>query len=85
MQVVLNVPDFVPLTLNEDINELKQTIKLNSALMFFKKGKFTIEQASNFANLSIYEFLKECKKNEIPVIDFNEKELLEELSLMNDI
>jgi len=43
MQLTLNIPDFAPLTLNKDIAELKQTIKLNSALMLFKNAKFSIE------------------------------------------
>ncbi len=85
MQIVLNMPDFVSLTLNESASELKQTIKLNTALMLFKKGKFSIEQASNFSSLSIYEFLKECRENEISVIDYSEEELLQELSLMSDL
>ncbi len=62
MQLTLNIPDFVPLTLNKDISELKQTIKLNTALIFFKNTKFSIEQASEFANISIYDFMNECKK-----------------------
>ncbi len=85
MQIVLNMPDSVSFTLNESANELKQTIKLNAALMLFKKGKFSIEQASDFSGLSIYEFLKECRENEIPVIDSSEEELLKELSLMSDL
>ncbi len=85
MQIVLNMPDFVPLTLNEDINELKKTIKLNTALMLYKKGKFTIEQASDFSGLSVYEFLKECHDNEIPVIEHSEEELLHELQMMKNL
>ncbi len=52
MQVTLNIPDFTPLTLNNDLQELKQTIKLSSALMLFKNGKLSIEQASDFAIIS---------------------------------
>jgi len=62
MQLTLNIPEFALLTLNKDIQELKQTIKLSTALMLFKNGKFSIEQASHFANLSLYDFMDECKK-----------------------
>ena len=79
MQLTLNIPDFAPLWLNEDMQELAHTIKLNTALMLFKNHKFSIEQASDFTNLSIYEFMVECKKNEIPVISYDEAELQAEL------
>ena len=85
MQLTLNIPDFAPLTLNKDIAELKQTIKLNSALMLFKNAKFSIEQASRFANLSIYEFMDECKKNRIPIISYDEGELENELKMLENL
>ena len=53
------------------------------ALMFFKNGKFSIEQASHFANLSLYDFMDECKRNQIPVISYDEGELESEMKLMN--
>jgi predicted HTH domain antitoxin len=71
------------LTLNKDIQELKQTIKLNTALMLFKNSKFSIEQASHFANLSLYDFMAECKRNQIPIISYEEDELVNEMKLMS--
>ncbi len=62
MQVAIDIPDFVLMSLNKDIHELSDSIKLNAALMFYKNGQFSIEQASSFANLEIYEFIKACKK-----------------------
>lgn len=85
MQVTLNIPDFAPLTLNKDMTELKQTIKLNTALMLFKNAKFSIEQASHFANVSIYEFMEECKRNSIPVITYEENELENELKILDTL
>ena len=85
MQLTINIPDFAPLTLNKDIQELKQTIKICTALMLFKNSKFSIEQASSFADLSIYEFMKECKKNEIPIISYDEGELENEMKLMSNL
>ena len=82
MQVTLNIPDFAPLTLNNDIPELKQMIKLNTALMLFKNAKFSLEQASNFANISLYDFMAECAKNKIPVISYEENELVDEMKRM---
>ena len=85
MTITLNIPDFAPFTLNKDVQELKQTIKTSTALMLFKNGKFSIEQASNFSNLSLYDFMQECKKNEIPIISYEENELKNELDLMSQI
>jgi len=85
MQLTLNIPEFAMLTLNKDIQELKQTIKVSTALMLFKNGKFSIEQASHFANLSLYDFMDECKKNHIPVISYDENELENEMKLMSGL
>ena len=85
MQLTMNIPDFVPLTLNTNLKELSQMIKLNTALMLFKKSKFSIEQASKFANLSIYDFMEECNKNQIAVISYDKNELENELNLMRNL
>ena len=85
MQLTLNIPEFALLTLNKDILELKETIKISTALILFKNGKFSIEQASHFANISLYDFMDECKKNEIPVICYEEDELENELKLMSEL
>ena len=85
MQLTMNIPDFVPLTLNTNVKELSQMIKLSTALMLFKKSKFSIEQASKFANLSIYDFMEECSKNQIPIISYDENELENELKLMRNL
>ena len=49
MQLTLNIPDFAPLALNKDIQELKQTIKLNTALMLFPPATFSLAPARPFA------------------------------------
>jgi predicted HTH domain antitoxin len=85
MQLTIQIPDFTPLTLNENIKELTNTIKLNSALMLYKNHKFSIEQASTFANISIYEFMEECNKNQIAVISYDEVELKDELKMMSSL
>ena len=85
MQVTLNIPDSAVFTLNSDIQELKHTIKLNSALMLFKNEKLSIEQASSFAGMGIYDFMEECSKNNIAVISYEENELKNELDLLRAI
>jgi len=62
-----------------------QTIRLSIALMLFKNAKFSIEQASHFANLSLYDFMDECKKNQIAVISYDEDVLENEMELMSGL
>ena len=85
MQITLNIPNFTPFILNKDLQELKKIIKLNSALMLYKNGKLSIEQASEFADMPIYDFMDECSKNNIAVISYDEKELLNELQIMKSV
>lgn len=85
MQVTLNIPDFTPLTLNNNIQELKKTIKLNTALMLFKNEKLSIEQASDFADIDLYDFMAECSNNNIAVIRYDEAELANELQMMKNL
>ncbi len=82
MQLILNIPDFTAFALNNDLQELQKTIKLNSALMLFKNGKFSIEQASDFADMSLFDFMAECHKNHISVIGYDDEELSNELEMM---
>ena len=64
---------------------LIHSVKTSIALMLFKNGKFSIEQASHFANLFLYDFMDECKKNQIPVISYDEGELESEMKLMSGL
>ncbi len=59
--------------------------KISTALILFKNSKFSIEQASHFANLSLYDFMDKCKKNRIPVISYDESELESEMKLMSGL
>jgi ABC-type dipeptide/oligopeptide/nickel transport system permease subunit len=43
---------------------------------------FIIGKAVQIANLSIYEFQKECQKSRIPVVDYEPDELKEEFALL---
>ncbi len=54
---------------------LVKEIQLSLALILFKQGKVSISKAANIAGLDLYEFMKECRKNEIPVINISVEEL----------
>ena len=85
MQVTLTIPDFAPMALNSDIQELKETIKQDTALMLYKQGKLSFEQACSFADLDAYAFMKACARNGIAVIRYDRSELENELASMRDL
>jgi predicted HTH domain antitoxin len=85
MQLTISVPKFTQFTLNKNLNELTHAIKLNTALMLFKNAKFSIEQASQFANLSLYEFITKCKENNISIAEYNSKELENDLNTLKNL
>lgn len=68
-----------------DKSDLAKEIQLSLALILFKQGKVSINKASSIAGLDLYEFMRECKRNEIPVINISGEDLAEELnSLKSD-
>jgi predicted HTH domain antitoxin len=83
MQIAINLPnDFVVL---QSIKEIEQEMCLSYSLWLFKNAKITLSKAAELARLDIYAFIAECKKNEIPVINITQAELLEELADMNSL
>jgi len=79
MQLTIDLPDSFQLYNQESL--LKE-VRLSIALMFFQQKKISIGKAVQIANLSIYEFQKECQKNKIPVVDYEPDELREEFKLL---
>lgn len=73
MQVSVELPDVY--FSFYDKPALVKEIQLSLALILFKQGKVSISKAANIAGLDLYEFMKECKKNEIPVINISVEEL----------
>ncbi len=76
MQITIELPDSF-LSYNKQI--LGGEIMLSIALFYFKQRKISIGKASSIAGMNIYQFLEECKKNEIPAFDLSEEDMQEEL------
>jgi predicted HTH domain antitoxin len=57
---------------------MRSSIKLSDVLMLFKQGKVSIAKAASMAGLGLYEFMVECKKHQISVVD-EFRDLKEEL------
>jgi predicted HTH domain antitoxin len=79
MQVAIELPnDFVIL---QPVQEIEREMRLSYALWLFKNGKITISKATKIADMDIYSFISECKKNEISIINITKEELLEEMTI----
>jgi predicted HTH domain antitoxin len=53
--------------------------------MLFKNAKFSIEQAAKFASLSLYDFMLECKKNNISILEYDSQDLNNELNILKNL
>ena len=78
MQIAIEIPnDFVRL---QSIQEIEREMRLSYALWLFKNSKITISKAAKLADMDIYSFISECKRNEIPIINVTKEELLEDIN-----
>jgi predicted HTH domain antitoxin len=76
MKVTLDIPDSYALYFT--LSSLEKELKLFTALMLVKQGKISVSKGAELSEMSIYDFMGECKKNEIPVIDYSREELKQE-------
>ena len=61
MQLTLDIPE--KFFLDQTPNELVSLLKLNTAIDFYKRGKFSAGAAVEFiGDLDRYEFLYECRQ-----------------------
>ena len=81
MKVTIDIPDSYALYFSlSALSGLEKQFKLFTALMLIKQGKISVSKGAELAEITIYDFLKECKENDIPVIDYSKKELDEEFA-----
>jgi len=77
MQISIEFPgDFIALQAKQQV---QHEIRLSYALWLYKAGRVTIAKAAELASMDLYDFMKACKENQVPVIDLTRDELLEEL------
>lgn len=77
MELTINIPDIYFTDLKE--HHIAKNIKLYTALMMYSSGKVSAGGACEIAEIDRYTFLKECKKHNIPAIDYNIDEIKKEL------
>ncbi|SDW52271.1 UPF0175 family protein [Aequorivita viscosa] len=74
--ISLDFPNDILLALNESETELKKRIKLMLAIHLYKLQKLTIGKAAQLSGLSRLEFEIELSKNEIPISNLTEEDVL---------
>jgi len=69
MQLAINIPDELFLSINESKQNLVSIAKQKLALELYKNHKLSISQGAKFLELDIYAFMKLLNQYQIPVID----------------
>lgn len=83
MKVTLDIPDSYALYFNlSALSCLEKQFKLFAASMLVKQGKISVSKGAELAEITIYDFFRECKGNDIPVIDYSKEELEEEFETL---
>lgn len=83
MKISLEIPD--QFSLLGDAKVWEQELKLNTALLLYRQGRFTIGQATRFSGLDKLSFMQACSKQEIPVLDYTSEELDTELEMLRNL
>ena len=69
MQLAIDIPDELFLSINESKQNLIRIAKQKLAFELYKSHKISISQGAKFLDMDIYTFMKLLSKNQIPVID----------------
>jgi predicted HTH domain antitoxin len=69
MQLAIDIPDELFLSINESKQNLTAMVKQKLALELYKSHKISISQSAKFLDMDIYSFMKLLNKYQIPAID----------------
>ena len=69
MQLSIDIPDELFLSINETQTELSQMIKQKLALELYKNHKISISQGAKLVDMDIYSFMRLLNEHQIPTID----------------
>jgi len=69
MQLSIDIPDELFLSINETQTNLVQILKQKLALELYKSHRISISQGAKFVNMDIYSFMRLLNKHKIPAID----------------
>ena len=69
MQLAINIPDDLFLSINESSQNLVNIAKQKLTLELYKNHKISIAQGAKFLEMDIYAFMKLLNEHQIPAID----------------
>ena len=69
MQLAIDIPDELFLSINESKQNLIQIAKHKLALELYKNHKISISQGAKFLDMDIYAFMRLLNEHKIPAID----------------
>ena len=78
MQITMDIPEYFGLDKTKP--EIANTLKLYAALALFQTGKLSAGAATELAGVDRYTFMAECKKHDIPTINYTPEDLEAELA-----
>ncbi|HMV76684.1 MAG TPA: UPF0175 family protein [Leptospiraceae bacterium] len=81
MLITLDLPDRLELSYSKE--RIAEDIKLSYALFLYRDGKISISKAAKISGKNIYDFISECNRNKVPVIDYSVEDLKQELENLN--
>jgi len=82
MQLTLQIPDIY--FVNYQKQNIAKQIKLYTALMMYRSEQISAGAACEIAEIDRFTFIKECKKYDIPVINYDINEIKNELQQYQD-
>ena len=83
MQITLDIPE--QFGLNQTKSEVGKTLKRYAALALFQSGKLSAGAAAELAGLDRYSFMSECKKHNIPTVNYSAEDLQAELAELSKV
>lgn len=78
LQITMDIPE--QFALDKTRPEIVSTLKLYAALALFQAGKLSAGAATELAGMDRYSFMAECKKHNIPTINYSPDDLDAELA-----
>ena len=69
MQLAIDIPDELFLSINESKHNLIEMAKQKLAFELYKNHKISISQGAKFLEIDIYSFMKLLNQYKIPAID----------------
>ena len=72
------------IVVNESQKRFIEDVKKGTAILFFLEEKLTLAQAAEMAEMDLYEFIKYLGSINIPIINYSDSDLENEIDLLND-